>query len=86
MQLKTLVGAFHSHAHNQLCQLSNLTTYVEGLGLEDLEGCEHFFSKSNALASSVRYVSTFHRQQHIVEYMKHANTTETSQNLGELLC
>ena len=35
-----LVGAFHGHAHNRLCQLSFLATYVEGLGLEDLEGCE----------------------------------------------
>ena len=47
-----LVGAFHGHAHNCLCQLSFLATYVEGLGLEDLEGCERFFSVSNALASS----------------------------------
>ena len=47
-----LIGAFHGHAHNRLCQLNFLTTYVEGLGLEDLEGCERFFSKSNALASS----------------------------------
>ena len=35
-----LVGAFHGHAHNHLCQLSFLSTYVEGLRLEDLEGCE----------------------------------------------
>jgi len=49
----SLVNAFHSHAHNRLCQLDNLTTYVEGLGLEDLEGCEQAFSKSNALASSI---------------------------------
>ncbi|KAF6759087.1 hypothetical protein DFP72DRAFT_844379 [Ephemerocybe angulata] len=34
----SLVGAFHGHAHNRLCQLSHLTTYVDGLGLEDLEG------------------------------------------------
>jgi hypothetical protein len=84
LRLKTLVGAFHGHAHNRLCQLSNLTTYVEGLGLEDLEGCERFFSKSNALASSVRYSSTFHRRQHIAKYMKHTDTTETSQNLSML--
>lgn len=35
-----LVGAFHGHAHNRLCQLSFLATYVEGLRLEDLEGYE----------------------------------------------
>ncbi|KAI6016970.1 hypothetical protein BKA83DRAFT_4497506 [Pisolithus microcarpus] len=48
----SLVNAFHGHAHNRLCQLDNLTTYVEGLGLKDLEGCEWAFSKSNTLASS----------------------------------
>ncbi|KAF7785028.1 hypothetical protein Agabi119p4_1193 [Agaricus bisporus var. burnettii] len=85
MRLKTLVGAFHGHAHNRLCQLSNLATYVEGLGLEDLEGCERFFSKSNALASSVRYASVFHRRQHVEEYIKHLDVTETSQNLSEFL-
>ncbi len=39
----SLVGAFHGHAHNRLCQLRFLATYVDGLGLEDLEGCERFF-------------------------------------------
>jgi hypothetical protein len=49
----SLVGAFHRHDHQCLCQLDHLTMYVDGLGLEDLEGCEQTFSKSNALASSV---------------------------------
>jgi hypothetical protein len=78
-----LVGAFHGHAHNWLCQLNFLTTYVEELGLEDLEGCKHFFSKSNALASSTRYSSTFHRHQAIVEYSKHNDTFETYANLSK---
>jgi hypothetical protein len=80
-----LVGAFHGHAHNRLCQLSFLTTYVEGLGLEDLEGCERFFSKSNALASSTRYSSIFHRRQAIVEYSKHNDTFETYANLSKFI-
>ena len=52
LDYRALVGAFHGHAHNHLCQLSFLATYVKGMGLEDLEGCERFFSKSNALAFS----------------------------------
>ena len=80
-----LVGTFHGHTHNQLCQLSFLTTYVEGLGLEDLEGCECFFSKSNALASSTRYSSTFHCHQAIVEYSKHNDTFETYANLSKFI-
>ena len=77
-----LVGAFHGHAHNRLCQLSFLATYTKGLGLEDLEGCERFFSQSNALASSTRYSSIFHQRQAIVEYAKHKDTFETYQNLS----
>ena len=60
LNYRALVGSFHGHVHNHLCQLSFLTTYVKGMGLEDLEGCEHFFSKSNVLASSLCYASIFH--------------------------
>ncbi|KAM6490953.1 hypothetical protein JOM56_001313 [Amanita muscaria] len=82
---RSLVGSFHGHAHGRLCQLSYLATYTEGLGLEDLEGCERFFSKSNALAGSVRYSSVFHRQQNIVHYMRHTDTFETYANLSKFL-
>ena len=61
-----LVGAFHGHAHNRLCQSRFLAMYVEGLGLEDLEGCERFFSKSNALAPGSWHASTFHHRKTIV--------------------
>jgi hypothetical protein len=83
LNYKALVGAFHGHAHNRLCQLSFLATYVKGMGLEDLEGCERFFSKSNALAPSLRYASVFHRQQKIVEFMKHMDNFETYPNLSK---
>jgi hypothetical protein len=83
LAFKALVGAFHGHAHNRLCQLSFLATYVKGMGLEDLEGCERFFSKSNALASSLRYASVFHWQQKMIEFMKHMDTFETYPNLSQ---
>jgi Kyakuja-Dileera-Zisupton transposase len=79
---RCLVGAFHGHAHNRLCQSQNLATYVTGLGLEDLEGNERFFSKSNSLASSTRYASTFHRRQAIANYAAYTDTFETYQNLS----
>ncbi|KAJ7019748.1 hypothetical protein C8F04DRAFT_1214270 [Mycena alexandri] len=82
---KALVGAFHGHAHNRRCQLCNLTTYVHGVGLEDLEGCEKFFSKSNALAATTRYATVFHRQQTITSYLKHADTADAYQGLSLLL-
>ncbi|KAJ7120518.1 hypothetical protein C8R43DRAFT_959950 [Mycena crocata] len=84
--LKCLVGSFHGHAHNRLCQLKFLATYVEGMGLEDLEGCERFFSRSNGLAKSCRYASRFHRQQEITTYVKHFDSTETYANLSKFLC
>ncbi|KAJ7723600.1 hypothetical protein B0H14DRAFT_3098274 [Mycena olivaceomarginata] len=82
---KSLVGAFHSHAHCRRCQLKNLTTYVKGVGLEDLEECESFFSKSNALASRTRYSTTFHRQQAITTYLKHADMVDAYQGLLTVL-
>ncbi|KAI6125002.1 hypothetical protein EDD16DRAFT_1763245, partial [Pisolithus croceorrhizus] len=80
-----LVGAFHGHAHRCLCQLSHLTLYVEGLGLEDLETCERTFSKSNALASTLRYATAFHRQQAINAYFEHNDIFEIYANLTNFL-
>ncbi|EIW82713.1 hypothetical protein CONPUDRAFT_163795 [Coniophora puteana RWD-64-598 SS2] len=76
-----LVGAFHGHAHRRLCQVIHLATYVKGLGIEDLEGCERLWSKLNALAASVRYASPFHRQQAIVAFLAHHDTYEMYANL-----
>ncbi|KAG0695695.1 hypothetical protein DFH29DRAFT_984896 [Suillus ampliporus] len=81
----SLVGAFHGHAHRRLCQLDHLTTYIPGLGLEDLETCERTFSKSNGLASSLRYASVFHRQQGILTYFEHNDDYEVYANLSNFL-
>ncbi|KAG2098002.1 uncharacterized protein F5147DRAFT_747416 [Suillus discolor] len=66
------LGAFHGDAHKWRCQLDHLTTYVSGLGLEDLETCEHTFSKSNVLASTI--------QQGIVSYFEHNDDYEVYTN------
>ncbi|KAJ7893040.1 hypothetical protein B0H13DRAFT_1886533 [Mycena leptocephala] len=55
LNLRALVSAFHGHARNRMCQLRFLTTYVCGLGLEDLEGCERLFSKSKGLLGCTGY-------------------------------
>ncbi|KAJ7742389.1 hypothetical protein B0H14DRAFT_2637652 [Mycena olivaceomarginata] len=68
------------------CLLSFLATYVEGMGLEDLEGCERYFLWSNGLAKSCRYASRFHRQQEITTYAKHFDSSETYANLSKFLC
>ncbi|KIK37448.1 hypothetical protein CY34DRAFT_26005 [Suillus luteus UH-Slu-Lm8-n1] len=81
----SLIGAFHGHAHQCLRQLDHLATYVKGLGLEDLEGCKRTFSKSNALASSVRYASTFHQRQAIANYFQHNDDHKVYANLSTFL-
>ena len=78
----SLIGSFHGHAHRRLCQLLYLAIYTKGMGLEDLEGCECCFSKSNALATSLRYASIFHRKQAISTYFKHNDSMEVYQNLS----
>ncbi|KAJ7645339.1 hypothetical protein B0H17DRAFT_1216045 [Mycena rosella] len=85
LNFKMLVGSFHGHAHNWMCQLRYLATYVLGLGLEDLEGSERYFSRSNALARSVRYASVFHRKQSITTYLAHVDSFETYPDLSKFL-
>ncbi|KAJ7168423.1 hypothetical protein C8R43DRAFT_1085763 [Mycena crocata] len=82
---RSLVGAFHGPGHNRKCQTKHLTIYVPGVGLEPLEGCEIFFSKSNALAATTRYATAFHRQQAIVSYLKHADTCDAYHGLSLML-
>ncbi|KAG2053734.1 hypothetical protein BDR06DRAFT_982611 [Suillus hirtellus] len=69
----SLISAFHGHAHKHLCQLDHLTTYVKGLGLEDLEGCEQTFSKLNALTSLVCYSTIVNYFQHTDDFKVYAN-------------
>ncbi|KIJ12622.1 hypothetical protein PAXINDRAFT_14547 [Paxillus involutus ATCC 200175] len=81
----SLVGSFHGHTHGRLCQLMHLTTYVEGLGLKDLEGCERTFSKSNALAPATWYAGVFHRCQAIAGYFEHNDNYEIYEKLSTFL-
>ncbi|KAG1864923.1 hypothetical protein DFJ58DRAFT_714764 [Suillus subalutaceus] len=82
LQHTCLVSAFYGHAHRCLCQLFSLTTYIKGLGLEDLETCERTFSKSNSLASTLCYASVFHWQQAIDSYFKHTDDFEIYAHLS----
>ncbi|KAF8184332.1 hypothetical protein K438DRAFT_1907876 [Mycena galopus ATCC 62051] len=56
---RLLVGAFHGHAHNRM-------------GIEDLEGCERIFSKSNGLSRSVQQST----------YLAHVDTFDMYANLS----
>jgi hypothetical protein len=85
MNFKSLVGLFHGHAHNRICQLQNLGTYIKGLGLKDLEGCEQLFSKLNALVSGNRYSSHFHQHQALSSYFAHLDHIDTYAQLSDFL-
>ena len=67
---RLMVGAFHGHAHNRLCQLQWHPLYIQGTGRTEGEGCEHVFSSSNDLARSTRHATHFHRHQSIEEHFK----------------
>ena len=58
--LQGVVPAFYGHAHNRSCQVQWHPMYMEGVGLEDFEECEHTFYKSNKLASITQLASPFH--------------------------
>ncbi|KAL4062913.1 hypothetical protein J3A83DRAFT_4107940, partial [Scleroderma citrinum] len=60
LNLHFMVGAFHGHAHNHLCQLNWHPMYINGMGNTEDEGCKHVFSASNKLAQSTCHVSCFH--------------------------
>jgi hypothetical protein len=83
LNYKSLVDAFHGHAHRRLCQLSHLATYTKGLGLEDLGVCKRAFSRSNGLGGATRYMSVFHRMQAIATYFEDTDNLETYQNLSK---
>jgi hypothetical protein len=85
LNYKSLVDAFHRHAHRRLCQLSHLTTYTHGLGLEDLGVCERAFSRSNGLGGATGYMGVFHCMQAIARYFEDTDHLETYQNLSKKL-
>ena len=66
--IRFVVGSFHGHAHNRVCQLDWHPHYVAGMGRADFEGCERVFAASNALAPGTRHASSFHRHQAIEQH------------------
>ena len=54
------VDAFHGHAHNRLCQLSNHPLFLKGFGLEDLATCERIFAGTNLATRLIQHASHFH--------------------------
>lgn len=59
---RVCVNAFHGYSHSYPCQVQNHPNVIEGIGIEDLETLERTFSKSNRLASVVRFASAYRRR------------------------
>ncbi|KIY47446.1 hypothetical protein FISHEDRAFT_45344, partial [Fistulina hepatica ATCC 64428] len=83
-KLRCCVNAFHGTAHNAACQTKYHPDVIEGMGLEDLETCEHIFSSSNQLARLTRYATAFHRHQFIDLHFQQWDEDKYT-NLGKML-
>ncbi|KIY47547.1 hypothetical protein FISHEDRAFT_45033 [Fistulina hepatica ATCC 64428] len=83
-RLVGVVPAFHGHAHSRDCQVDWHPRYVKGVGMEDFEGSEHFFSRSNELAATTRTCTPFHRRQQILEFLDFHNMDQYA-NHGRFL-
>ncbi|KIK11303.1 hypothetical protein PISMIDRAFT_19641, partial [Pisolithus microcarpus 441] len=84
-RFKTTLATSELGERSRSLNYTSLVNAFHGLGLEDLEGCERAFSKSNALASSTRYASIFHRRQAIACYFEHNDEMEVYANLTKFL-
>ncbi|KAJ7586885.1 hypothetical protein C8J56DRAFT_1051186 [Mycena floridula] len=58
-----LIGLFHGYSHNRLCQLLRLVLYLEGMGLEDFEVCERYFSEY------ARHHDSFHTYANLSKFL-----------------
>jgi len=68
LRLRGVVPAFHGYAHNRGCQVHWHPMYISGVGLEDFEECERYFSLSNHVAPGTRLATSFHRHQAIEQH------------------
>lgn len=78
------VNAFHGYSHNFQCQRKNHPNVFTGVGLEDFESCERVFSRSNSLAMSVRFASSFRRRLLTVTHFRQWDSDKYA-NLGTFI-
>lgn len=71
--LHFVVNAFHGYSHNYQCQRENHPNIVEGVGLEDFETMERFFSRSNSLAPGMRHASAYRRGLSAVTFFEQSD-------------
>ncbi|KAJ2929278.1 hypothetical protein H1R20_g7813, partial [Candolleomyces eurysporus] len=81
---RCLVNTYHGYAHNYQCQTQNHPNNIEGVGLEDFETMEHFFSGSNAAAGLLWHATKFRRRLYLDLYLKQADADKYLQ-IGKML-
>ncbi|KAJ3504277.1 hypothetical protein NMY22_g17977 [Coprinellus aureogranulatus] len=82
--LCTCVNAYHGYAHNFACQCANHPNNIVGMGIEDLETMEHFFSASNTTAPVIQYATKYHRRKFLDLFFKQWDKDKYT-NLGVML-
>lgn len=83
-QARFVVGSFHGHAHDRLCQLRFHPRYIKGSGREDFEGCERLFSVNNFIAPLIIHATRYHRHE-LIEASFTSWDSEKYATLGSLL-
>ncbi|KAF8576496.1 hypothetical protein K439DRAFT_1274051, partial [Ramaria rubella] len=81
--LRTVVPAFHGHAHNQLTKLA-LPVISQGFGIEDLKTCKHVFLGSNAVAWLTQHSTPYHCRQFIDMFCRQWDS-EKYENLANFM-
>ncbi|KAF8823986.1 hypothetical protein HHX47_DHR9000529 [Lentinula edodes] len=79
-----VIGTMYGYAHERACQLVFLMLYIVGVGLEDGEGCERYFSVTNSWAPITQYQSIFHRRQSVAEFAYY-HDLQTYSNLSKFI-
>ncbi|KAG8703195.1 hypothetical protein FRC09_004303 [Ceratobasidium sp. 395] len=64
------VAVFHGYAHRRQCQLLWHPRWKKGVGMEDFEGCERFFSHSNGVARCTQHGTKYNRRQQIHQHIE----------------
>ena len=75
------VNAYHGYAHNFAYQIVNHPNNIVGVGIDDLEVLERFFSLSNATASAICHASPYLRRL-MLDLFLHQNNRDKYANLG----
>jgi hypothetical protein len=73
LELRTGIGLFHIHGHQDSCLPRFSPSYIPGAKQVDGEIIETLWAPLNDISRSVRGMSLFHRQEVLDAHMNHSN-------------